>query len=115
MVTLCKRKCDMADNTLTDLVTEAFPIVVFSKQLENKQRRLMEVMECEILPDGTRNYRSLFQYQITENRVENGKFIINGSHCAVQGISQSLQKRLLENGMPQDALTRILTAGGADL
>ena len=113
MVTLCKRKYDMADNTLMDLVTEAFPIVVFAKQLENKQRRLMEVMECEILPDSTRNYRSLFQFQITENRVENGKFIINGSHNAGQEISPSLQKRFLENGMPQDTLTRILSTGGA--
>jgi len=113
MVTLCKRKYDMADNTLMDLVTEAFPIVVFAKQLENKQRRLMEIMECEILPDGTRNYRSLFQFQITENRVENGKFIINGSHRAVHGISSSLQKRFLENGMPQDTLNRILLTGGA--
>jgi pilus assembly protein CpaF len=113
MVTLCKRKYDMADSTLMDLVTEAFPIVVFAKQLENKQRRLMEIMECEILPDGTRNYRSLFQFQITENRVENGKFIINGQHSAVQGISRSLQKRFLENGMPQDTLKQILSMGGA--
>lgn len=112
MVTLCKRKYDMADNTLMDLVTEAFPIVVFSKQLENKQRKLMEIMECEILPDGTRNFRSLFQFQITENRVEDGKFIINGCHSVLQGISPSLQKRFLENGMPQDTLKQILTAGG---
>jgi len=113
MITLCKRKYDMADNTLMDLVTEAFPIVVFSKQLENKQRRLMEIMECEILPDGSRNFRSLFQFQITENRIEDGKFIINGCHSAVQGISPSLQKRFLENGMPQDTLKQILAAGGA--
>lgn len=113
MVTLCKRKYDMADNTLMDLVTEAFPIVVFSKQLENKQRRLMEIMECEILPDGTRSFRSLFQFQITENRVEDGKFIINGCHSAVQGISPSLQKRFLENGMPQDTLKQVIEAGGA--
>ncbi len=113
MVTLCKRKYDMADNTLMDLVTEAFPIVVFSKQLENKRRKLMEIMECEILPDGSRNFRSLFQFQITENRVEDGKFIINGCHSALQGISPSLQKRFLENGMPQDTLKQILLAGGA--
>ena len=112
MVTLCKQKYDMADNTLMDLVTEAFPIVVFAKQLENKKRRMMEIMECEILPDGTRNYRSLFQFQITENRVEDGNFIISGSHQAIQGISQSLQKRFLENGMPQDTLIRILGLGG---
>lgn len=112
MVTLCKRKYDMADNMLMDLVTEAFPIVVFSKQLENKQRRLMEIMECEILPDGTRSFRCLFQFQITENRVEEGKFIINGCHSAAQGISPSLQKRFLENGMPQDTLKQIIAEGG---
>ena len=65
-------------------MTEAFPIVVFSKQLENKQRKMMEIMECEILPDGTRNFRTLFQFQITENRMEDDKFIINGRHEQVQ-------------------------------
>ncbi len=112
MVTLCKRKYDLADNTLMDLVTEAFPIVVFAKQLENKQRVLMEIMECEILPDGNRAYRSLFQYQITQSRVENGTFIINGYHSSVSGISQNLAKRFLQNGMPQDTLNRILRMGG---
>ena len=34
MRTLCKRKYDMDDELLMDLVTEAFPIVVFTKQLE---------------------------------------------------------------------------------
>ena len=62
---------------------------------------MMEIQECEILPDGTRHYRPLFQYVITENRIENGKFIIEGHHEQVNTISDSLAKRLLENGMPQ--------------
>jgi hypothetical protein len=37
-------------------------IVAFCKQLENKQRRIMEIMECEILPDGTSRFRPLFRY-----------------------------------------------------
>jgi pilus assembly protein CpaF len=74
---------------------------VFCKQLENKQRRMMEIMECEILADGTRNYRTLFQYIITENQMdENGRFIIEGYHEQKLSISESLSKRLLENGMP---------------
>lgn len=101
MVSLCKRAVDMSDQTLMDYVTEAYPIVVFCKQLENKQRRMMEIQECEILPDGTRHYRPFFQYVITENRIENGKFIIEGHHEQVNTISDSLAKRLLENGMPQ--------------
>ncbi len=113
MVSLCKRAVDMSDETLMGYVTEAYPIVVFCKQLENKQRRVMEIMECEILPDGSRNVRPLFRYDITENRLEDGKFIISGQHCVVQGISKSLQKRFLENGMPQDTMKKILKMGGA--
>jgi pilus assembly protein CpaF len=113
MVSLCKRAVDMSDETLMGYVTEAYPIVVFCKQLENKQRRVMEIMECEILPDGSRNFRPLFRYDITENRLEDGKFIINGQHGVVQGISKSLQKRFLENGMPQDTMKKILRMGGA--
>lgn len=100
MVSLCKRAVDMSDETLMQYVTEAYPIIVFCKQLENKQRRMMEIMECEILSDGTRNYRTIFQYVITENRMEDGKFIIEGHHEQVNTISGSLSKRLLENGMP---------------
>ena len=107
MVSLCKRAVDMSDDTLMGFVTEAYPIVAFCKQLENKDRRLMEIMECEILPDGTRNFRPLFQYQITENRVEDGKFIVIGEHKQVNPISDSLARRLMENGMPQEMLTRL--------
>ena len=113
MVTLCKRKYDMADDTLMDLVTEAFPIVVFTKQLENKQRKMMEIMECEISPDGTRNFRTLFRFKITENRMDGDKFIINGHHEQISRISDSLQKRLLENGMPQEVLDRLAKGGAA--
>ena len=109
MVTLCKRKYpNVDDKVILNLVTEAFPIVVYAKQLENKQRRIMEIMECEICADGTRKYHSLYRYKISENRMENGNFIVNGMHEKVEEISQSLQRRLLENGMPQSELNRLL-------
>lgn len=108
MVSLCKRAVDMSDDTLMGYVTEAYPIVVFCKQLENKQRKMMEIMECEILPDGSRNYRALYQYIITENRMdEHGKFIIDGTHKQEGTISESLSKRLLENGMPIEMINRM--------
>jgi pilus assembly protein CpaF len=107
MVSLCKRAVDMTDETLMAYVTEAYPIVVFCKQLENKERKLMEIMECEILPDGRRNYRPLFQYIITENRMEDGEFIIKGYHEQVNSISESLSKRFLENGMPINIIEKL--------
>jgi pilus assembly protein CpaF len=114
MCTLCKRKYDLSDETLMSLVTEAFPIVVFTKQLENKQRRIMEVSECEIVPDtngSSRQYRTLYRYDIAENRMENGRFIINGEHRLIDPISQSLQKRFFENGLACQA-SKGLTEGG---
>lgn len=108
MVSLCKRAVDMSDETLLSYVTEAYPIVVFCKQLENKQRRMMEIMECEILPNGNRRYNTLFRYVITENHMEDGKFVIEGHHTQVNEISASLRKRLLENGMPNEELQALL-------
>jgi len=110
MVSLCKRAVDMSDQTLMDYVTEAYPIVVFCKQLENKQRRLMEIAECVIGPDGTRQYNTLFHYVITENRVDGDRTVISGCHEAVCAPSLSLQKRLVENGMPSALLARFLPA-----
>ena len=83
MVSLCKRAVDMSDETLLSYVTEAYPIVAFCKQLENRERRLMEIQECEIRPDGTRSYRPLFQYKITENRwkMENSSLKAAMSRC----------------------------------
>ena len=50
MVSLCKRAVDTPDDTLMGYVTEAYPIVVYCRQLENKQRRITNISECEILP-----------------------------------------------------------------
>jgi pilus assembly protein CpaF len=107
IVTLCKRKYDMADETLMDLVSEAFPVIAFVKQLENKERKIMEIMECENLPDGSRRYNTIYRFNITENRMEDGKFLIGGSHEAVSPISKGLQKQFVENGMPKDILEKL--------
>ncbi len=112
MMTLCKRKPQHSDDdSIFNLVTEAFPIVVYAKQLENKQRRIMEIMECEIKPNGKREFHSLYRYTITENRIENGKYVINGYHEKCANISPSLQRRLLENGMPIGEMKRLLEGG----
>lgn len=112
MMTLCKRKPQHSDDdSIFNLVTEAFPIVVYAKQLENKQRRIMEIMECEIKPNGKREFHSLYRYTITENRIENGKYVINGYHEKCANISQSLQRRLLENGMPIGEMKKLLEGG----
>jgi pilus assembly protein CpaF len=108
MVTLCKTKYDINDKTLYNLCTEAFPIVMFAKRLEDSSRKIMEITECEILPGGERQIRTLFRYSIAENSVSDGRVTINGGFERVAAISESLQKRLRENGMPIDALKKLV-------
>ena len=108
MVSLCKRAVDTPDDTLMQYVTEAYPIVVYCRQLENKQRRITNISECEILPDGTRKLRKLYEYNITANRMEVDRFIVEGSHVKVDELSAGLQKRFIENGMLSSELGQFL-------
>jgi pilus assembly protein CpaF len=111
METLCKLKYDINDKTLNRLVTEAFPIIAFMKRLEDSTRKIMEITECEILPNGSRRLRTLFRFNVSENRIENGKVRVIGKYEKVSGISENLQKRLLENGMPFNLLENIMKRG----
>ena len=112
MVTLCTQKYDINDRTLYNLVTEAFPLVLFVKKLEDNSRRIMEITECEIMNDGTRKIHTLYRFNVTDNSVVDGKIKITGEFESVDPISASLKKRLLENGMPVNILNEIIEKGG---
>lgn len=99
MVTLCKQSYDMDDSTLMGLATKAFPIVAFAKKLEDNSRRIMEISECEYLTDGSRKMRTLYRFNITDNRMVDGKAKIIGHYERVESPSEGLLKRLRENGM----------------
>lgn len=107
IVTLCKRASDMSDETLMKMVTEAFPVIVFAKKLDDKKRKIMEILECEITEDGRRVYRSLYRYEIREvTRDEEGCWI-TGAFVKDRPPSEGLCKRLLSNGMPKAELERM--------
>ncbi|PHS29903.1 MAG: type II secretion system protein E [Alkaliphilus sp.] len=108
MVTLCKQRYDVDVKTLYNLVTEAFPIVVFCKQLEDNSRHIMEITECEIKQDGSREIRTLYKFNITENNIVDEKLKITGSYQKINNMSKALEKRLLENGMPKNTLNRFI-------
>lgn len=107
MVTLCKRASDLSDEALMKMVTEAFPIVVFAKKLDDKKRKVMEITECEIGPEGDRRFRSLFRYEIDEVRREGDFCEIHGRHVRGDAPSAGLCRRLLSNGMPRVELERM--------
>lgn len=109
MVSLCKRAVDTPDDTLMGYVTEAYPIVVYCRQLENKERRITNISECEILPDGSRRLHKLYEYEISENRLEGDHFIIEGQHRKCEEMSEGLQRRFIENGMARTELAAFIS------
>ena len=109
MVTLCKRKHEMADDTLMDLVTEAFPIVVFAKQLEDRSRKIMEIIEGECCEGERLIYRTLYSYNVLDKTVDaDRRPLVVGRHKKVSEMSSSLQKRLLDNGISHKELDEFL-------
>ena len=110
MTALCKETSSMDDATLMGLATRGFPVVAFAKKLEDNSRRLMEVAECVGVQDARPIMRTLYRFNITDNLVENGKPKIIGHYEKVNGPSESLCKRLRENGMPLKLQQRLLCA-----
>lgn len=105
MMTLAKRKYSMDDSILMQIMVEAYPVVVFTKQLEDRSRKIMEIIEGEDYKDGELLYRSLYKYKVIDNITrENGEPHVVGHHKKIGNISETLKKRLLDNGISNKEL-----------
>lgn len=106
MVTLCKMEMDMDYSILYELVTEAFPIVVFTKKLKDNSRRVMEITECIQDVNGDITIQTLYQYRILKSEIVNGKTIMQGNFEKISKISENLRNLLLSNGVPQNIINQ---------
>lgn len=67
MMTLAKRKYSMDDSVLMEIMVEAYPIVVFTKQLEDRSRKIMEILEGEDFRDGQLVSHTLYKFEVEDN------------------------------------------------
>lgn len=105
MMTLAKRKHNMDDSILMQIMVEAYPVVIFTKQLEDRSRKIMEVIEGENYTDGKLIYRVLYKFDVVNNKTdEAGNIQVVGRHKKVGEISDSLKKRFLDNGISKKEL-----------
>jgi len=109
MMTLAKRKYSMDDSILMQIMVEAYPVVVFTKQLEDRSRRIMEIIEGEDYADGKLAYRSLYKYDVVDNKTdESGEVKVVGKHRKIGNISDTLKKRFLDNGISSKELAQFM-------
>lgn len=108
ILSLClKADANINDERLFEYIIRAFPIVIFAKQLEDKSRKIMEIMESYIDDDKKIRFNPIFNFQVEETKLIDGKTVIVGNHKKVGGISQKLAKRLMNNGMPTNELNKL--------
>lgn len=101
---LCQKRFPIDFGTSLMQAGQAFPLVVYCHKLENNDRKIMDISECVIQPDGTRQYRQLYRYNITRNTVVDGAYRIEGTFEKPNVPSDSLKRKLMQCGVPQDVL-----------
>lgn len=105
---LCQKRFPINFQTSLMQAGQAFPIVVYSHKLENNDRKIMDISECVITASGEREYNCLYNYEITKNTVINDEFIIEGQFRKPNIMSDSLRRRFIQYGVPQNELNKYL-------
>lgn len=107
MMTLAKMRNAIEDELLMQIMVEAYPVVVFTKQLEDRSRKIMEIVEGEDYTNGTLSYRTLYKYEVADNITDDhGEIHVVGRHKKLQSISDALRKRFLDNGISNKELSQ---------
>ncbi len=106
---LCQRRFQLGMAVSLNQARQAFPVVVFSHLCEDNIRRVMDISEVEVTPEGEAVYRCLYRYKITGNQSENGGIRIGGFFEKVNNPSPYLQNMLMRSGIPQNILETFLT------
>lgn len=70
MMTLAKLKNSVEDDILMQIMVEAYPIVIYTKQVLDGSRKIMEIIEGEDFIGGQLKYRTLYRYDVEDNRIK---------------------------------------------
>ena len=105
---LCQRRFQLGMEVSLSQARQAFPLVVFAHKCEDNTRKIMDISECAVSPEGRPEYRCLYRYNITENEYKDGKFSIKGGFEKVNLPSAHLRTLLMRGGVPREVLNRFL-------
>lgn len=116
ILTMClEAGTSLSEERLLKNIVEAFPVMVFKRQLPDKSRKYMEVFEATGVQNGEVTGSTLFQYAVdryerdTEGRITK----VVGSHRRKGNISAALAERLLIGGVPEREIHRFTEGGTA--
>ena len=109
---LCQRRFQLGMEVSLAQSRQAFPLVVFAHKCEDNSRKIMDISECAVTPEGKPEYRCLYRYDITKNECENGRYTIEGNFVKVNQPSEHLCMLLTRSGVPQATLNHFIRKDG---
>lgn len=108
MFTLGIRKYRLDERMMLRFMVEAYPIVIYVKQYGDHIRRIQSILEGAYI-DGEIQYNELYSFRVSENSVDVSGRIqeVQGTFVKGNPITDSLRKKLLNNGMPAKLLAKL--------
>lgn len=116
ILTMClEAGTSLSEERLLKNIVEAFPVMVFKRQLPDRSRKYMELYEATGVRNGEVTGTPLFKYVVERyERDPEGRIVkVIGSHQRVGNISPALAERLLIGGVPQKIIRRFSQGGVA--
>lgn len=105
---LCQKRFPLDFNISMMQTGQAFPLIVYTHKLENNKRKIMDISECQILPNGERKYSTLYRYNIIRNIVRGSNTEVEGYFDKPNSISDNLKQKLLQYGVPQEEINKFI-------
>jgi len=92
-----------------NLVTEAFPIVLFMKRGEDGVRRIMEITATTTLSNGEIERITLWKFKTEKNEINSkGERQIIGHFEKLNSISENIVSILRGNGAPDEVIEKLI-------
>lgn len=116
ILTMClEAGTSLSEERLLKNIVEAFPVMVFKRQLPDKSRKYMEVFEATGVQNGEVTGNILYQYVVDHyERDSEGRITkVIGNHRRMGNISPALIERLLIGGVPEKEIRRFGEGGTA--
>lgn len=116
LLSLCQLypNINIGDTALMQMIIDAFPIVVYLQQCDDKVRRVMEIRESYDYTesDGIKS-RCIFRFDTESVDKAGEKLLIKGVHRRVDGISDYFQSRLRSKNAPAKEIAQYAERRGS--
>lgn len=102
MYSLGIRKYDLPENIMLKFMVDAFPIIVYTKQYPDGQRRVQSILEGHYNTETHLiEYNELYHFTVTDNVVKNGEVVTEGTFTHLNHCTDKLKNVMLDNGATQ--------------